>query len=136
MLIIIRNKIFPFKGYKAMCVYPFLFVRKDAKHFGDIDRNHEMIHARQQLEMSTFISVLLFCLALVGCFSMWWVLISPFGYYALYLTEYIIRILCSGFRAKVAYRSISYEQEAYSHQNDMIYLKRRTPFASVLFLFR
>jgi hypothetical protein len=42
---IVRNSIIPFKGYKAMCVWPFIFVRKDCS-FNEIDLNHENIHGR------------------------------------------------------------------------------------------
>lgn len=31
------------KGYKAITLYPFIFVKKGAK-FSDVDLNHENIH--------------------------------------------------------------------------------------------
>lgn len=49
-MIIVRNNIIPFKGYKAMCVWPFIFVRNDCS-FNSTDLNHERIHSREQLEL-------------------------------------------------------------------------------------
>ena len=43
---IIRNNIIPFKGYKLMAVWPFIFARKNA-NIKDTDLNHEKIHFKQ-----------------------------------------------------------------------------------------
>lgn len=45
---IIYNNIIPFKGFKAITLWPFIFARKE---LSDIDINHENIHGRQQLEL-------------------------------------------------------------------------------------
>ena len=45
---IIYNKIIPFKGYKAITIWPFIFSRSE---LNEIDINHEKIHGRQQLEL-------------------------------------------------------------------------------------
>ena len=90
---IIYNKIIPFKGYKAMAIWPFIFARKK---LSEIDINHEKIHLAQQLEL----------------------LIIPF--YIIYFIEWIFK----------GYKQISFEKEAYTHQEDMNYLEwRRKPFA-------
>lgn len=47
---IIRNDLIPFKGWKAIALWPFIFVRNEVK-FNDIDLNHEKIHLRQQIEL-------------------------------------------------------------------------------------
>lgn len=47
---IIYNKLIPFKGYKAITIWPFIFIRKDCS-FNSTDFNHERIHLRQQLEL-------------------------------------------------------------------------------------
>lgn len=41
---IIKNKILPFEGFKAITIWPFIFARKD---LDSIDINHEKIHGRQ-----------------------------------------------------------------------------------------
>ena len=47
---IIYNKLIPFKGYKAITIWPFIFIRKECS-FNNVDLNHEKIHLRQQLEL-------------------------------------------------------------------------------------
>ena len=43
---VIRNNIIPFKGYKLMALWPFIFARKNA-NIKDVDLNHEKIHFKQ-----------------------------------------------------------------------------------------
>ena len=45
---VIKNKIIPFKGYKAIAIYPFIFTKSDLT---DVDLNHELIHGEQQKEL-------------------------------------------------------------------------------------
>lgn len=106
---IIYNKIIPFKGYLAMCVFPFIFVRKDARNLTVKDINHETIHLRQQTEM------------LVIFFLIW------------YSLEYVIRWICYGFNHGKAYRNISFEREAYKNQSNLDYPRTRKPYAFLNF---
>lgn len=46
---IIYNKILPIKGFKAMAIFPFIFVRGKAVSKKTI--NHEKIHFAQQKEL-------------------------------------------------------------------------------------
>lgn len=133
---IVYNYIIPFKGYLAMCVFPFIFVRKDARNLTVKDINHEKIHGMQQIETHIVALILAILLAAVGLFSWWWVLVSPLVYFALYGLEYIIRWICYGFDTREAYRNISFEQEAYLNENDFTYIKNRHLFASWKYLFR
>lgn len=45
---IIYNKIIPFKKYKVITLWPFMFARDP---LNEIDINHEKIHGKQQLEL-------------------------------------------------------------------------------------
>ena len=47
---IISNKHIPVKGFKAMAIYPFIFVRSECK-MRHKDWNHEKIHFAQQKEL-------------------------------------------------------------------------------------
>lgn len=67
--------------------------------------NHERIHLRQQLELLVL------------------------GFYLLYLGEFFIRLLLTR-SPYLAYRSISFEQEAYEYDKNMNYLRERNYFAS------
>lgn len=100
---IIYNKIIPFRGFKAINLFGVLFVRGDEKPDGDL-LNHEAIHSRQMRE-------LLYA-----------------GFYIIYLLEWIGGLL-SGKGPVEAYRSISFEKEAYAHESDATYLDHRKPFA-------
>ena len=42
-MLIIHNKLIPVKGFKAITLWPFIFVRSS---FNEIDLNHENIHGR------------------------------------------------------------------------------------------
>lgn len=133
---IIYNYIIPFKGYLAMCVFPFIFVRKDARNLTVRDINHEKIHGMQQIETHIVALILAVLLAAVGLFSWWWVFVNPLVYFALYGLEYIVRWICYGFDTREAYRNISFEQEAYVMQTNEMYLKERKPFAHFAYIFR
>lgn len=47
---IIRSKIIPIKGFAAMAIFPFIFVRGDKK-LSTKTLNHEWIHFSQQKEL-------------------------------------------------------------------------------------
>lgn len=97
---VVRNKIIPFKGFKAINICGVLFARKEAK----IDKktlNHEQIHTAQMKEL------------LYVFFYLWYVL------------EWIVRLFMKG----NAYRNISFEREAYDNDNNDRYLNGRRRFA-------
>ena len=48
-MILIKNNIIPFKGYKAITLYPFVFYKGSFPTFTTL--NHENIHGRQQKEL-------------------------------------------------------------------------------------
>lgn len=100
-MVIVRNRIIPFKGYKAMALYPCIFVHKGAR-MSEEDFNHEYIHLRQQREL-------------------WFV-----GFYLWYGLEWAIKSL--RYRHN-AYRDISFEREAYLYDNMPTYLEHRRKFA-------
>lgn len=100
---IIRNRIIPFKGFKAINVFGVLFARKEA-NIDEKTINHEQIHTEQMKE-------LLFVF-----------------FYLVYVMEWLVRLgLC--WNAKRAYRSISLEKEAYENEGNEGYLNKRRRFA-------
>lgn len=115
---IVRNNIIPFKGYAAIALFPFLFVRKDVAISDELIR-HEKTHFKQQIEL----------------------LIIPF--YVWYLVEYLVRLIYWLFKlgvknfstaAHLAYRNISFEQEAYNNEDNPDYLPGRKSYAWTAFL--
>ena len=133
---LVFNKIIPFNGFKAITIWPWVFVRSDASKFTDKDERHEKIHGMQQIETHIVALILAVLLAAVGLFSWLWLLISPLVYFSLYGLEYIVRWICYRYDTRVAYRNISFEQEAYLNENDLAYIKNRHLFASWKYLFR
>ncbi|MEG1009092.1 MAG: hypothetical protein RSE41_00830 [Clostridia bacterium] len=95
-MIIVRNKIIPFKGFSAINLFGILFVRKNVK-LNDTIIRHEKIHTKQMQEM------------LYLLFYLW------------YLIEWLVRLCMKG----NAYKNISFEREARENQNNINYLKNR-----------
>lgn len=106
---IIYNKYFPFGNFFAINILGVVFARKDMGELRDIDRNHELIHSLQQREM-LFI-----------------------GFYLWYGLEWLVR-LARCLNAMQAYRSISFEQEAYAEQHDLDYSTHRSCYAWAKYL--
>lgn len=110
---IVYSKLIPLKGYTAMTIYPFIFVRKDRKeYFTEVANTHESIHALQQIEILWIF------------FFLW------------YLLEWLVKIPFCKFNPSFAYRSISFEQEAYYNQYDKEYLQDRRHYCWMKFVFR
>lgn len=100
---IIRNNFIPSRGFKAINLFGILFVREDAAMDGK-DFNHEEIHTAQMKEM------------LYVFFYLW------------YVTEWLVRLAMRR-NARKAYRSRSFEREAYANEKDMGYLGRRRRYS-------
>jgi hypothetical protein len=104
---IIRNRIVPFKRFNAINILGVLFARPEAEMDEQL-LNHERIHTRQMLEMLIV------------------------GFYLWYFIEWLIRLTQKG----NAYRNISFEQEAYTHERNPNYLKNRKLYAWTKYLFK
>lgn len=97
---IIRNSIIPFKGFAAINIFGVLFARKDS-HLNVYTLNHESIHTAQIKELGYIL------------------------FYLIYFVEWLVRLTQKG----NAYRNISFEREAYSHEYDLKYLSNRHRYA-------
>lgn len=98
-MILISKYLVP-KGYTGITIFPFVFLKTKALKADAVLINHEKIHLRQQLEL----------------------LIVPF--YIIYGIEFLVRLI--QFKNWYsAYRNISFEREAYQHQTNFCYLKKR-----------
>lgn len=100
---IIENSILPPKGYKAITLLNCILVRRGVK-LTDTDLRHEAIHWEQQKELLIV------------------------GFYILYVFEFLLAL----FRYRNwhrAYRSITFEREAYDNQDAWFYLEARKHYA-------
>ena len=134
----VYNDIIPFKGFMAMTVFPFIFIRNGCT-FNEVDERHETIHGEQQKEMLPIGIALAFILFLFGCG--WWSLLALAIYYEWYVAEWLVRIMLMGFsgdwwNTHKAYREISFEQEAYFFQGDPSYPDRRSRYLWFRYLFK
>jgi len=84
----------------AITLYPFILLQKKDLKENKVLINHEKIHIRQQIELLVVF------------------------FYILYVSEYFIRWVQLQNRQK-AYRAISFEREAYDHEDNMEYLSQR-----------
>ena len=122
---IIRNKYIPFPGYKAINLFGVLFVKNNAK-IDEVTINHESIHSRQFYEMTAagfVLAILLLPLSWI------FLLFVPLFFYIVYVLEWIIRLPMGD-----AYRSISFEKEAYDNEDYLGYLKERKLFSFLNYL--
>jgi hypothetical protein len=100
---ILVSRFFFFRGYVGLTLYPFIILRTNALKADPVLLNHEKIHLRQQREM----------------------LLIPF--YIWYIIEWLVRY-CHSLDAHVAYRNVSFEQEAYTNESNPGFLKGRAIF--------
>lgn len=128
---VIFNDTIPFKGFIAMCLWPFIFVRNNAaNHYNTAANNHEHIHAEQQKEM-LLVGIVLAAIGYVFV-GLWALLFVPLFFWW-YGIEYLYR-LCQYRNTKKAYRNISTEREAYANEKDLTYLTNRRRFAWTKYL--
>ncbi|WP_212898464.1 hypothetical protein [Capnocytophaga cynodegmi] len=91
------------KGYRAITLYPFIFLRNKKDKENAVLINHERIHLKQQAELFIIIFYL-------------WYLLDFLWKYAKYRNW------------EKTYRNIIFEKEAYGNENDLKYLKNRKLF--------
>jgi hypothetical protein len=103
---------FPKKGFTALTICPFVFVRSDEKdNFSDRIERHETTHALQQVECLWIFFLIIYCF------------------------EFLFKLPFCMFDTDRAYRSISFEQEAYAWQDDKYYNRVRPMYEWRYYIF-
>ena len=100
MILIVFKYLTP-RGFRGLTFFPFVILTNKEDALDKVCINHERIHLRQQLEL----------------------LVLPF--YVWYGIEFVFRLLILKDKNK-AYRTISFEREAYQNEKDLNYLKSRS----------
>ena len=101
-MVIIYNKLIPFKGFISINLFGLFFVREELKYkIDDVVIRHESIHTEQIKELLYI------------------------GFYIWYLIEWLIRVLFVHPFSHKAYKTMLFEVEANKHENDEDYLKNR-----------
>lgn len=109
---IIYNDWIPFSGFMAMNLFGIMFVRSEYK--GRVKPRtirHESIHTEQMKEM----------------------LYIPF--YIWYVLEWLLKLFIYVNPVK-AYYNISFEREAYGHENDVDYIKNRKRYSWTKYIWK
>lgn len=118
---VIYNSIIPFPGFAYMNLFGVLFGRNEYRgRLKQSTYNHESIHTEQYKDLLYVFFLPLYVLE--------WIIKIPFSWF--YKKKKYGRTI-----SKVAYRSISFEQEAFYHTYDWDYLKNRKKFAWVKYIF-
>lgn len=107
----VYSKHFPPSGYIALTFYPWLFIREKARdRFTPKAERHETTHAYQQIE------------------TLWVFFLLIYG------LEYLLKLIFT-FSTDKAYESISFEQEAYEHEDEIGYNNVRKHYAWIKYVF-
>lgn len=101
---IIRTRHFPMRPFYGISLFGLLIFRSDAR-LAESDIRHETIHYLQQRE---------------------WLFV---GFFILYMLEFVWHLIRLR-RWEAAYRSVSFEREAYRHERDAGYLRHRHHYAN------
>ena len=120
------SKWLSFGNYYAITIFNNLIRRDKYKNrpISKITYNHESIHLQQELDF------------VFGCEKLY--VLGGCIFYILYFLEWLVKLIISIFTlGKVkAYRSISFEQEAYDNQNNLNYLKNRKRFNWIKYILK
>ena len=117
---VVENDTIPFGNYKCMTIYKWIFT-KWPKRLTQVDFNHEATHLHQQTEL------------LVIFFYLW------------YVFEWLIKFIVTALRSifgkdkwdwKRAYRSISFEMEAYENEENTSWTNQRPEYYWLRFVFK
>lgn len=114
-MITIKNKLFPLGRFKAMAIWPFVFVRSD-KNYTNIDVQHEDIHGRQQLEL------------LIVVFWALYIVFAIIAFFRCLLNKSLKQKPATEKQRTIWQRIdrvIIFEREAYACQNINNYLRKR-----------
>ena len=127
---VIYNKFIPFKGFYAITIIKWIFVREEYKYLDGLsvyDKmiNHESIHEQQILDFTPKI------------FPKWLrYTIGSICFYLLYGLEWLFKLIPCLIKNKSAYRSLCAEKEAFKNEADSNYINKREKLAWLKKIFR
>ena len=116
---VIYNKFIPPKGFYAITIIKWIFVRDKYKYLDGSSIynkmiNHESIHEQQILDFTP------------EAFPSWLrYTIGSICFYPLYVLEWLLKLIPCLITKKNAYRSLCAEQEAYKNERNFDYINKR-----------
>ena len=102
---VIYTSHFPPGDFHGINLFGIVFVQRRWGKMGVEELNHELIHTLQQWEMGFVL------------------------FYVWYGVEWLVRLVMYRFDAERAYYNIGFEREAYAHERDFSYRRRRRLYA-------
>ena len=127
---VIYNKFIPFKGFYAITIIKWIFVREECKYLDGSSIynkmvNHESIHEQQILDFTPEI------------FPSWLrYTIGSICFYLLYVLEWLFKLIPCLITKNNAYRSLCAEQEAFENELDFDYINKREKLAWLKKIFK
>lgn len=127
---VIYNKFIPFKGFYAITIIKWIFVREEYKYLDGLSVynkmiNHESIHEQQILDFTP------------KAFPSWLrYTIGSICFYLLYGLEWLFKLIPRLIKNKSAYRSLCAEQEAFKNEADPSYINKREKLVWLKKIFR
>lgn len=122
-----------FSSCHTITIGPFVLSRRSEDKITQSLRNHEYIHVRQWMEMSQVSILVISLFILLTGSSGWWALLSLVTFYIWYGIEFLFRYVRLKDAGR-AYRAVSFEQEAYSNEDDPDYLDNGCFFGWIKYL--
>lgn len=119
------------RGCSTITIGPFVLTKYTKERMPQDVRNHECTHTRQWIELACASGLILFGLMVWLDLSVWWILLAGVTFYVWYVVEWLVRLAVYAVKrnGKNAYRMISFEQEAYAHEDDNNYLENCSYFS-------
>ena len=127
---VIYNKFIPFKGFYAITIIKWIFVREEYRYLDGSSVynkmvNHESIHEQQILDFTPEI------------FPSWLrYTIGSICFYLLYVLEWLFKLIPCLITKNNAYRSLCAEQEAFENELDFDYINKREKLAWLKKIFK
>lgn len=111
-----------FSSCHTITIGPFVCSKLKEREVKQCVRNHESTHARQWIELTIVMGLIIWLLMLFLDISACWLLFSLLTFYVWYLVEWVARWYFLK-DIKRAYKAISFEQEANKAEYNETYLE-------------
>ena len=120
-----------FSACHTITVGPFVLSELSPENMTQQVRNHETCHSYQWTETTAVAVCLVLILQLIFDIPPLWYIVAALTFYVWYAIEWMIRLLICR-NTKIAYRQVSFEQEAYASEHDCNYIENRHLFSGWL----
>ena len=111
---VIYNKFIPFKGFYAITIIKWIFVREECRFLDGSSVYNKMVHEQQILDFTP------------EMFPNWLrYTIGSICFYLLYVLEWLFKLIPCLITKNNAYRSLCSEQEAFKNELDFDYVNKR-----------